>query len=183
MAAELPVPSDNSTMFLLMDRPREPAISGWKMARISAPESEPLHRTRATYLSAAWRRISGCYGLAGNLERAKGLEPSTPTLARSCSTTELHPHPIAPATITPATGRPMPKADLECNSQATVVRRINRSKSWPKPPNRPRTIDRGPPMRTGHGFVASSTTEGGAQRFEPLGKPAAQGSDQLVALG
>jgi hypothetical protein len=29
------------------------------------------------------------------LERAKGLEPSTPTLARSCSTTELHPHPKA----------------------------------------------------------------------------------------
>src|SRR5260370_1947325 len=27
------------------------------------------------------------------LERAKGFEPSTPTLARSCSTTELHPHP------------------------------------------------------------------------------------------
>ena len=29
-----------------------------------------------------------------NLERAKGFEPSTPTLARSCSTTELHPHPM-----------------------------------------------------------------------------------------
>jgi hypothetical protein len=29
----------------------------------------------------------------GNLERAKGFEPSTPTLARSCSTPELHPHP------------------------------------------------------------------------------------------
>ena len=29
------------------------------------------------------------------LERAKGFEPSTPTLARSCSTPELHPHPIA----------------------------------------------------------------------------------------
>src|ERR1700721_461891 len=28
-----------------------------------------------------------------NLERAKGFEPSTPTLARRCSTTELHPHP------------------------------------------------------------------------------------------
>ena len=27
------------------------------------------------------------------LERAKGFEPSTPTLARLCSTTELHPHP------------------------------------------------------------------------------------------
>jgi hypothetical protein len=27
------------------------------------------------------------------MERAKGFEPSTPTLARSCSTPELHPHP------------------------------------------------------------------------------------------
>ena len=26
-----------------------------------------------------------------NLERVKGFEPSTPTLARLCSTTELHP--------------------------------------------------------------------------------------------
>ncbi len=26
-----------------------------------------------------------------NLERVKGFEPSTPTLARSCSTPELHP--------------------------------------------------------------------------------------------
>src|SRR5205823_1274994 len=30
------------------------------------------------------------------LERAKGFEPSTPTLARSCSTPELHPHPSGP---------------------------------------------------------------------------------------
>src|SRR5262252_4155474 len=35
------------------------------------------------------------------LERAKGLEPSTPTLARSCSTTELHPHPKALAAKEP----------------------------------------------------------------------------------
>ena len=28
-----------------------------------------------------------------SLERAKGFEPSTPTLARSCSTPELHPRP------------------------------------------------------------------------------------------
>ncbi|BAQ46944.1 hypothetical protein Maq22A_c19370 [Methylobacterium aquaticum] len=27
----------------------------------------------------------------GQLERAKGFEPSTPTLARLCSTPELHP--------------------------------------------------------------------------------------------
>src|SRR5204863_7413333 len=30
------------------------------------------------------------------LERAKGFEPSTPTLARLCSTPELHPHPADP---------------------------------------------------------------------------------------
>src|SRR5579862_7077948 len=35
--------------------------------------------------------------LIGNLERAKGFEPSTPTLARLCSTTELHPHPTSAA--------------------------------------------------------------------------------------
>ena len=28
------------------------------------------------------------------LERAMGIEPTTPTLARSCSTAELHPHPV-----------------------------------------------------------------------------------------
>ena len=33
---------------------------------------------------------TGCF--FGNLERAKGFEPSTPTLARLCSTPELHPH-------------------------------------------------------------------------------------------
>jgi hypothetical protein len=53
------------------------------------------------------------------LERAKGFEPSTPTLARSCSTTELHPHPKALAAKSPATRRPMPKAAAECNRAAT----------------------------------------------------------------
>src|SRR3954453_4059362 len=38
-----------------------------------------------------------CFAIERNLERAKGLEPSTPTLARSCSTTELHPHPLLAA--------------------------------------------------------------------------------------
>src|SRR4051812_6273426 len=33
------------------------------------------------------------FGMKRKLERAKGFEPSTPTLARSCSTPELHPHP------------------------------------------------------------------------------------------
>jgi hypothetical protein len=52
--------------------------------------------------SAALRRGSApranCVQTPGNdpgkLERAKGFEPSTPTLARSCSTPELHPHPL-----------------------------------------------------------------------------------------
>src|ERR1700677_4833377 len=33
------------------------------------------------------------WGRLRKLERAKGFEPSTPTLARLCSTPELHPHP------------------------------------------------------------------------------------------
>src|SRR3984957_17609631 len=38
------------------------------------------------------------------LERAKGFEPSTPTLARSCSTPELLPHPLEiVAWLSPAT--------------------------------------------------------------------------------
>lgn len=51
------------------------------------------------------------------LERAKGLEPSTPTLARSCSTTELHPHPKWRRSLA-GNGRPMPNAVCECNTRA-----------------------------------------------------------------
>ena len=40
----------------------------------------------------AYRRTIGLVSQK-KLERAKGFEPSTPTLARSCSTPELHPHP------------------------------------------------------------------------------------------
>src|SRR5882757_6440979 len=43
------------------------------------------------------RAFVSLQSLGKNLERAKGLEPSTPTLARSCSTTELHPHPLLTA--------------------------------------------------------------------------------------
>ena len=32
------------------------------------------------------------FKIENNKERAKGFEPSTTTLARLCSTTELHPH-------------------------------------------------------------------------------------------
>ena len=75
------------------------------------------------------------------LERAKGLEPSTPTLARSCSTTELHPHPRWRQTFA-VNGRPMPNADRECNSPRAVqchadhpislTNGTNRSETTPK---------------------------------------------------
>ena len=61
------------------------------------------------------------FAIKENLERAKGLEPSTPTLARSCSTTELHPHPRWRRTRA-VNGRPMPNADRECNSPRAIRR-------------------------------------------------------------
>jgi hypothetical protein len=66
-----------------------------------------------------------------HLERAKGLEPSTPTLARSCSTTELHPRPKELAAMTPTTGRAMPKAAHECNRRREPLARIG-SLNWPE---------------------------------------------------
>src|SRR6185436_11301967 len=63
----------------------------------------------------------GEFAIEENLERAKGLEPSTPTLARSCSTTELHPHPRWRRTRA-VNGRPMPNADRECNSPRAIRR-------------------------------------------------------------
>ena len=38
------------------------------------------------------RRVHNAMKIKGILERAMGFEPTTPTLARLCSTPELHPH-------------------------------------------------------------------------------------------
>jgi hypothetical protein len=54
------------------------------------PPSASPENKRQSRRKAASHKLFKC---RENLERAKGLEPSTPTLARSCSTTELHPHP------------------------------------------------------------------------------------------
>jgi hypothetical protein len=61
--------------------------------------------------------------LLENLERAKGFEPSTPTLARSCSTPELHPHPGPGRRWPPENGPPMPKGGGVCNLAAPDGRR------------------------------------------------------------
>ena len=53
-----------------------------------------LHWHRIENRSRSKLTISPDWRLRGGvLERAKGFEPSTPTLARLCSTPELHPHP------------------------------------------------------------------------------------------
>jgi hypothetical protein len=60
-----------------------------------------------------------CPGEQRILERAKGFEPSTPTLARSCSTPELHPHPNSGrANGRPDHRAPMPKGRNLCNHPA-----------------------------------------------------------------
>ena len=82
-----------------------------------------LPHIRQSRLTAACRSIIAlaCEKI---LERAKGLEPSTPTLARSCSTTELHPHPRCRRSLA-GNGRAMPNAGRECNSAKTAKRHRN----------------------------------------------------------
>jgi hypothetical protein len=88
------------------DWPELPALAGEDIFR-----SRWVHRgSDHTSLSRTLRkgrsrssRVSrkpapkGCFSNSDfskrKLERAKGFEPSTPTLARSCSTPELHPRP------------------------------------------------------------------------------------------
>src|ERR1700678_4491246 len=65
-------------------------IAGCGSLPTSGPKQD-AQKTRSPLTKRALRQtLVTC---EENLERAKGFEPSTPTLARSCSTTELHPHP------------------------------------------------------------------------------------------
>ena len=54
----------------------------------------------------------------GNLERAKGFEPSTPTLARLCSTPELHPLARRQAASRAYMAEPQP----DCNRENRLVK-------------------------------------------------------------
>ncbi len=61
------------------------------------------------------------------LERAKGFEPSTPTLARLCSTPELHPHPCISARERRSRALLMPQGPRECKQRAQQrARQISR---------------------------------------------------------
>src|SRR5216683_4716818 len=117
------------------------------------------------------------------LERAKGLEPSTPTLARSCSTTELHPHPRWRRSLA-GNGRAMPNAARECNSPYTVRTRPNnpssRANKHESARNGAKTADY-PPFGLATG-EPGSCRQCIAQRFEPFPERAGQSAGQLVAL-
>src|SRR5438270_2205578 len=106
--------------------------------------------------------------LKENLERAKGLEPSTPTLARSCSTTELHPHPGWRRSLA-GNARPMPNAHRECNRPKRVKSRDREAMDAESPEMRGKPL-----MFRQHGLLGTLAPHCPAQRFEPFRKPAAQ---------
>ena len=56
-------------------------------AAVTEDERKQIHEPNARRVLKLKAQINGLR----NLERAKGFEPSTPTLARSCSTPELRP--------------------------------------------------------------------------------------------
>ena len=60
------------------------------MARLTGLEPATSGVTGRHSNRLSYARASAC------LERAKGFEPSTPTLARLCSTPELHPRSAMP---------------------------------------------------------------------------------------
>jgi hypothetical protein len=101
-----------------------------------------------------------------NLERAKGLEPSTPTLARSCSTTELHPHPLD--------GDRAPSGAELCQMPPVNATADTRAAPGAESALKPRL------GRLNRGFRPVRRKPGGsrvqhlAQRFEPFAEPAPQ---------
>ena len=97
-----------------------------KAACLRSPEGDQLSRRR--------------------MERAKGFEPSTPTLARLCSTPELHPHPWVSASAFNAasTGGSMPQTNRHGKRQRQVFcrpapspRATNSRAPAPNAPTRP----------------------------------------------
>src|ERR1700704_249902 len=79
------------------------------------------------------RKRSTCLILL--MERAKGFEPSTPTLARSCSTPELHPHPFGQGGLDRLRDA-MPNGGRVCNRGGSGCAAV---------PRRPWILARSPP--------------------------------------
>ena len=88
-------------------------------------------------LCAAHRRMfvhGSARSVRENLERAKGFEPSTPTLARLCSTPELHPLTDRRSGVVRWTAMP-PRGDggymtqglLKCNREIATILALSAS--------------------------------------------------------
>src|SRR5882757_5033517 len=95
------------------------ADDGLQVRQKEAHRARQTARPQTTKPPDGGLSLNYCVGMREILERAKGLEPSTPTLARSCSTTELHPHPRCRRSLAD-NGRAMPNAGRECNSANTA---------------------------------------------------------------
>jgi hypothetical protein len=110
------------------------------------------------------------------LERAMGLEPTTPTLARSCSTTELHPRPDGDD-CSPATADlcQMPTANATVSVRSEPGKRpdflLKSTRTGPKQRWSIRFIRRPPAFGVGTGALTYSS---------PLVEPAAE---QAAGLG
>ena len=123
----------------------------------------------------------------GFLERAKGFEPSTSTLARSRSTTELHPHPKALAANRRQRGDLCQMRAAECNSSCDARNPDNIFRF--RLDRRKRPSQRFPGVGTNLAHFAAFERPGPRitmishsvrrqrppQRFEPSAEPAAQG--------
>ena len=71
---------------------REFADSERKRRNIPLEHPQGLQKKLCFHRGLGARRGRGAGSASWRLERAKGFEPSTPTLARLCSTPELRPH-------------------------------------------------------------------------------------------
>jgi hypothetical protein len=82
-----PQPWQGCALPLSYTRSHCQAVRTWSGRRDSNPRPQPW---QGCALPLSYTRPNP-FGLVEKLERAKGFEPSTPTLARLCSTPELHP--------------------------------------------------------------------------------------------
>ena len=127
--------------------------------------------------------------LQENLERAKGFEPSTPTLARSCSTTELHPHPrgrrwCASDGQSYAKCGPRMQQPVRANrGQESTGSRLDTHPIKGNSPKSPKTAHRSPLILQNRAFRLEFGRPAGlrfSQRFEPFGEPAPQRPGQFI---
>jgi hypothetical protein len=86
-----PMPQTRESAISFNNLRGKPARSKQLPLRDFCPAASPLLPRKRAPIELPYRVAMKCFILFMFLERAKGFEPSTPTLARLCSTPELHP--------------------------------------------------------------------------------------------